>query len=191
MDEQPVPGAVGARHPVEAHEVSELERLLARIVVAGRPRRIAHSHLPAGSPSLPHPPASPLQMRAVMELHEQESMTVGQLAEALGVSLGWSSRVIDELVAGGLVVRERDTNDRRVVHVRLSPMARAIGARMRQLFSAVWSSALGNVEPKSRPALIRFLGQIAGELESLEQRQDAVLEAVAAEFAMDLELTVD
>jgi len=48
---------------------------------------------------------------------------VGQLASGLGISYGWASRVVEELEAAHYLVRERDTDDRRVVRVRLNPDA--------------------------------------------------------------------
>ena len=56
-----------------------------------------------------------------MHIYQHGERTVGQLASGLGISYGWASRVADELETAHYVVRERDTDDRRVVRVRLNP----------------------------------------------------------------------
>lgn len=62
-------------------------------------------------------------MRAAIHVYQHGERTVGQLASGLGISYGWASRVADELEAAHYVIRECDTDDRRVVRVRLNPAA--------------------------------------------------------------------
>ncbi len=52
-------------------------------------------------------------------------LTAGQLARALHVTSGATTRVIDSLAAAGHVVRVPDQHDRRRVLVRLTPAAEA------------------------------------------------------------------
>ena len=58
-----------------------------------------------------------------MFLHGVESATIGQLADGLGISQGWASRLCDDMERAGYLERERDASDRRVVRVRLSALA--------------------------------------------------------------------
>jgi len=53
---------------------------------------------------------------------------VGDLASALGLSSAATTGVIDRLVSAGLAAREADEHDRRVVRVRLTPLAREFAA---------------------------------------------------------------
>src|SRR5450759_5526963 len=62
-------------------------------------------------------------LRAAIHVYQHGERTVGQLASGLGISYGWASRVADELEAAHYAVRVRDTDDRRVVRVRLNPDA--------------------------------------------------------------------
>jgi len=62
-------------------------------------------------------------VRAAIHVYQHGERTVGQLASGLGISYGWASRVADELEMAHYVIRERDTEDRRVVRVRLNPEA--------------------------------------------------------------------
>lgn len=60
------------------------------------------------------------QMHVLMLLHERGALTVGQLAEMLGVSMPSVSSQLDRLEEHRLVVRRRDEPDRRLVHVVLT-----------------------------------------------------------------------
>jgi DNA-binding MarR family transcriptional regulator len=78
-----------------------------------------------------------------LRLLGQESMTAGSLAEHTGLSGAAVTALIDRLEAGGYVVRERETNDRRRVTVHAVPekvdeidrFYAGQGARMSQLLS--------------------------------------------------------
>jgi DNA-binding transcriptional ArsR family regulator len=58
-----------------------------------------------------------------------ERATMGQVAEALGLSRPGVTSTIARLVADGLVLRERGGGDRRLMHARLTPAGS--GSRMR------------------------------------------------------------
>jgi MarR family transcriptional regulator, organic hydroperoxide resistance regulator len=78
------------------------------------------------------------QMRALLRLASAEGLTMGELARRCGVSCAAATQVIDQLVDLGLVARERDTEDRRVVRLRLTERARpeleqALARRVRQV----------------------------------------------------------
>jgi DNA-binding MarR family transcriptional regulator len=60
-------------------------------------------------------------VRVALHVYQHGERTVGQVASGLGISYGWASRVVDEAEASGYLIRERDTDDRRVVRVRLNP----------------------------------------------------------------------
>lgn len=78
------------------------------------------------------------QVRALLRLVGAGSLTMGELARRMGVSCAAATQVIDQLVALGLVVRERPEWDRRRVLVRLAGAAepevqRALERRRRQV----------------------------------------------------------
>jgi DNA-binding MarR family transcriptional regulator len=59
-------------------------------------------------------------MHVLMLLHERGALTVGQLAETLGVSMPSVSSQLDRLEEHQLVERRRDESDRRLVHIVLT-----------------------------------------------------------------------
>nr|WP_239522316.1 MarR family transcriptional regulator [Geodermatophilus sabuli] len=54
-----------------------------------------------------------------------ERATMGEVAEALGLSRAGVTSTVTRLVAEGLVVRERSAGDKRLLHARLTPAGRA------------------------------------------------------------------
>ncbi len=54
-----------------------------------------------------------------------ERATMGEVAEALGLSRAGVTSTVSRLVAEGLVVRERTAGDKRLLHARLTPAGRA------------------------------------------------------------------
>jgi DNA-binding MarR family transcriptional regulator len=53
-----------------------------------------------------------------------ERATMGEVAEALGLSRAGVTNTVNRLVAEGLVLRERAEGDRRLLHARLTPAGR-------------------------------------------------------------------
>jgi DNA-binding MarR family transcriptional regulator/transposase-like protein len=122
----------------------------------------------SGPPSDVPMTISPKLVRALLYLaqHGGRAMTVGELAEGVGVSLGWASRVADELVAIGLLERIRDDHDRRVVQLQLTPRATVISGRLWSDREDAIVAALSEVFPEERQVIARFLRRLTAELES-------------------------
>src|SRR5205823_4698841 len=99
---------------------------------------------------------SPHQLRTIVHLVTHEGQTLSQLADALGISLGWASRVADELEGIGLVVRQRDAEDRRVVRVSLSPKARVVADAIYRERVGALSRVLVELDEGERATVTRF-----------------------------------
>ncbi len=107
---------------------------------------------------------SPQAVRAAVSIYEHDRLTIGGLASAIGVSVGWASRIVEELEERAYVVRDRDPEDRRVVWVHLSPGAIAdVEGAYRWRDDAV-ARALDGMGPDERRAVRAFLGALVGEL---------------------------
>ena len=102
-------------------------------------------------------PASAHVIRAAIHIHDEGPHTIGQLAQGLGISQGWASRVVDELERAGYVERERDPADRRVVRVRLTPMAVERVERAYQWRGGAVEAALTGLGSRERAAVAVFL----------------------------------
>jgi DNA-binding MarR family transcriptional regulator len=69
---------------------------------------------------------SVVQLRSLTVLGRLGTATLGELAGGLGVTVSTASRLVDRLVAAGLVVRETAPHSRRALALRVSPAGRAL-----------------------------------------------------------------
>lgn len=76
-----------------------------------------------------HPTDVDALLHVVLAQDRGAPTTPGGLGEALGLSSGAVTSVVDRLERGGHVERVRDDRDRRRLHLHLSPRGRAVGHR--------------------------------------------------------------
>lgn len=72
------------------------------------------------------------QLKILFLLYHEGQVKMGQLANALGVRLPTATGTIDRLVEQGLVVRDEDPADRRLVIVRLTDKGHQIIDRLHE-----------------------------------------------------------
>jgi DNA-binding MarR family transcriptional regulator len=99
-------------------------------------------------------------VRAAIHVYQHGERTVGQLAAGLGISYGWASRVVEELEAAGYAIRERDTDDRRVVRVRLNPAKTEEVERAYEWRGQTVRAALAPLGDSEREAVRLFLRRL-------------------------------
>lgn len=105
------------------------------------------------------------QMRAVLHLARREPLTMSALAAGLGISRAAATEMVARLVGKGVVRREADPTDRRVVRVRLAPRARADADAALHAWSERIRGALAaspGLEPQALVAFLRTLAADAG-----------------------------
>ncbi|MFF2093295.1 MarR family winged helix-turn-helix transcriptional regulator [Paenibacillus sp. NPDC058174] len=61
------------------------------------------------------------QFKMMFRLHLEGKLKVSELAESMGLTSGAITGVADKLVAEDYVMRERATDDRRVVYIEITP----------------------------------------------------------------------
>ncbi len=143
----------------------EASRLVLELIHAAYPSRepSATTSLPAHS--MDGPPLSRGAIRASIQLFGRSGMTVSELAASLRMSVGWASRVVDELVRAGLAERTTDPMDRRVVHVALTRLAADfVGSAYRWRGEAI-DRALEGLDAEGRSAVLRFRARAVEELQ--------------------------
>ncbi len=106
---------------------------------------------------------SPHAVRASVAIYQHGQCTVGELAATLGISLGWASRIAEELEARGYAVRERSAEDRRVVRLRLSERALEEVDRAYRWRGDAVERALEPLDAAGREAVRGFLRRLAEE----------------------------
>jgi len=89
------------------------------------------------------------QVQALMTVRASEDMTISQLAAKLQVSPPSASNMVDRLVEKGVLLRERNEQDRRKVVVRLSEEAAIHAESMERAVLAAFLNLVEKVGPET------------------------------------------
>lgn len=132
-----------------------VEHLLSwRLVVAGRVvRTMADANLIAQAGGAP-------ALGALLRLADQDGISQAELARRQRVEAPSMCRMIDRLEREGLVTRERDLADRRVVRVRITPDGRAAADAGRDAVADLEERAFSALTPDERRTLADLLGRL-------------------------------
>ena len=105
-------------------------------------------------------PLTGRQMRAVVFLAHRGGITMGELADGLEIGRAAASELVARLTEKGVVVREDDPEDRRVVHVRLVGPAKdyadSLLVKWRDQLEATFARFPG-IDPDTLVAFLRDL----------------------------------
>ena len=101
------------------------------------------------------------QLKALMAVAFESSLTITQIGEALGIGRPGASNVVDKLVQMGLVTRAEDAIDRRRTNVGLSGEGTALMARLRQSGEEAMRSCLELLAEDDLAALARGMTALA------------------------------
>ncbi|MEJ5944645.1 MarR family transcriptional regulator [Pseudokineococcus basanitobsidens] len=104
---------------------------------------------------------TPVQLRCLEVLADGAGRRVGDLADELGVVASSASRLVDRLVALGLVGRRQATASRREVDVRLTPAGRRALARTASAVEEALAAATAPMTSEDQDALRRGLAALA------------------------------
>lgn len=112
------------------------------------------------------------QLHLLMALQERGPLTVSALAHLLAISAPSASTIVDRVEEHGLVQRERDAEDRRVVHVQISARGRTLVEEMMGLKREQLGRLLGAMTERELEDLlqgIRAVVHALGRLDTLAQ----------------------
>jgi DNA-binding MarR family transcriptional regulator len=168
LDKSPVHRS-DAAEPVLAEETLETSRLIVEFLHAAYATRNQDGAglEPTGEVSghaAERSGVSPHAVRAAMHINQHGERTIGQVSTGLGISYGWASRVVEELEQIGYVKRERDSDDRRVVRVRLVEGARDEVERAYRWHGQSVEEALSVLSRSDRAAVRTFLRRLSDVL---------------------------
>jgi DNA-binding MarR family transcriptional regulator len=130
---------------------------------------------PPGGPLL-----TPQQIRGLLYLVQHPGSTLKELAEALSLSETRASRLVEELVTSGHVLRERDVSDRRQVRLRVTVSS---SAHARHLYQQRWGAlqaALAGASREDVAVFTRLLGRVVEELELVARPETSAGHAAAS-----------
>ena len=96
---------------------------------------------------------------------QNEEVAAKDLAEMLGVTPGAITQCVDGLVDMGLVRREEDVKDRRIMRIKLTELARSKLAEFRKSYLASASQVFDILSDAEIKELVRLLGKVDSRLE--------------------------
>ncbi|HEX7623433.1 MAG TPA: MarR family winged helix-turn-helix transcriptional regulator [Anaeromyxobacteraceae bacterium] len=105
------------------------------------------------------------QLHALLWLGQDGTLTMGELAQRVGVTEKTITGVVDRLAAAGHLERVRDARDRRVVRSQLTTPGRRVYRDLDQHLQARLAHLLGVLDPPDRRALFRILEKLFRRLE--------------------------
>lgn len=93
-------------------------------------------------------------------LHTHGSLTVGVLAEKMYLSISTITRVVDQLVKKGYVIREQDTNDGRVYFNKMTKSGEEVYLKSWDNIFKSEKAILDNFDSEQKELLIDFLKKL-------------------------------
>jgi DNA-binding MarR family transcriptional regulator len=117
----------------------------------------------------PLEPLATAQVDLLRAVRLRSGITVGEVAAELHIAPNTASTLAHQLVAAGLLTRERHPDDRRAVRLVLTPAAERRMAAWHDRRQQVLDGALHRLSPADRAAVAAAVGPLRQLLEALER----------------------
>lgn len=108
-----------------------------------------------------------LHLRALVVLWSRPSLSLGELADAVGIHLTRASRLCDRLVTRGLVDRADDPVNRRQLVLRLTPAGHEVVQHVMHERAEEIRPILARMSATGRASLVSSLGEFARAADGL------------------------
>jgi DNA-binding MarR family transcriptional regulator len=143
---------------MKASEEEQLDKFIANLLVAMT--RIVKTIGQPGGPLVEEYRLTPPQVFTLWQLKENEPMTMGEFSGLLSVAHGVATRMVDRLLKKGMVERRRDENDRRVVHITLTPLGEEVTAEVAADAMRAIRDVFKDVPRSDREEYLALIGRI-------------------------------
>ncbi len=104
------------------------------------------------------------QLAVIKGLEQIGKLSLTELSERIRAQNSTVTGIIDRMEREGLVVRERSTEDRRVIQIRLTEKGAAIAREIPVEPMEVFQEALGILSPAETRDLLRILTKVANRV---------------------------
>lgn len=95
----------------------------------------------------------PMAMIVLRIIHEEEGISISELARRCSTAKSHVSKMIDQLVSQGYIEKRSDPADQRLLRVYTAGSARALQAEMESKARAVWFEIMEQVPEAEYPVL--------------------------------------
>jgi DNA-binding MarR family transcriptional regulator len=133
--------------------------------------RVLRSLVFRGDPDSPLNELPLSQLKCLHVVGEQEGQKMVDVAHRMEIKLPALSQIVDRLVKRGLLVRQADPNDRRVVRLVLTEEARAILTEANANRQARMMATAGNLDTKAVEKVTEGLSLLALAAEKVEAEE--------------------
>ncbi len=90
-----------------------------------------------------------------------------RIARELGVTKAAVTSITDEIETRGLVSRDRDTKDRRILNLEITPAGRRLLARAEETHFEIVTRLISDLTPEEKRVLIRSYEKLNKSLDAL------------------------
>jgi len=132
-------------------------------------RRISHMMASAVDKRLDIHGLTQAQWAPLFLIHQGRATTLAELSRDLQVDAGALTRTLDRLEAKGLCTRERSTEDRRVVHLALTPEGKAAAAPVPEVICDVSNMLLSGFTEGEWQTLMALLRRIQANADAMRE----------------------
>ncbi len=91
---------------------------------------------------------TPLQSLVLLEVAQKQPLGMQQLAQRMQLAVSTMTRVVDKLVKGGLIFRQEDRNDRRVVLCSLTKEGQKVAQQLENCYKDFFNKLATNIPPR-------------------------------------------
>jgi DNA-binding MarR family transcriptional regulator len=106
---------------------------------------------------------------ALAEVAESDHITVTKLAQNMSIHQSTASNLIDKLVQDGYLVRIKDTNDRRIVHLSLTSQGKDLLKHAPLPHRGILPDALMRLSPASLAHLNQYLSELIATMNAKQR----------------------
>ena len=115
---------------------------------------------------------SPNEISILIMLSNNKNIdTGGQLGILLGVSKGLVSRSIDSLIGYGLIEKEKDENDKRIIHLKISESAKPFIEEMRAQIARINKVVFNDISKDEIAQMEKTMLKILNKFKELEDEE--------------------
>jgi DNA-binding MarR family transcriptional regulator len=115
------------------------------------------------------------QLWLLAEIERQPGVRVTHVAKSMAIHQSTASNLIERLEKDRLLVRERSSQDQRVVHLSLTKAGRAVVARAPRPLYGVLRDALGSLDQADLAQLQELLEKLAGKMKVRDRAGKRIL----------------
>ncbi len=114
-------------------------------------------------------------LEAIARGGENEMATISEISDYLEIRLPTATTAVNRLERKGFAVREKCTQDKRVVRVRLTPAGKRVESLRKFFHRNMVRAALKDLSPQERYAMLKGIHKLSNFLDTQIRRYDAPL----------------